>query len=55
MVNFQNFPTLQGKDQLDFEWGILVIGCQRCKRTKKRAVGAQEFQAAGYETSLVFY
>ena len=51
----QNFSALQVKDQLDFEWGILLIGCQRYKRTRKRAVGARKSQAAGYENSLVFY
>ena len=55
MVSMQNFSALQGEDQLDFGWGIVLIGCKRYKGTKKRAVGARKFQAAGYENSLVFY
>ena len=55
MVIMQNFSALQGKDPLDFEWGILLIGCQRYKRMRKRAIGARKSQAAGYENSLVFY
>ena len=55
MVSMQNFSALQGKDQPDFEWSILLIGRQRYERTEKRAVGARKFQAVGYENSLVFY
>ena len=54
MVSFQDFSALQKEDQLDFEWGILLIGCQRYRGTKKRAVGARKFQATGYKNSLVF-
>ena len=54
MVSIQKFSALQGEDQLDFEWGILLIGCRRYKRTRKRAAGARTFQAAGYESSLIF-
>ena len=54
MVRFHNFSALQKEDQLDFEWGILLGGCQRYRGTRKRAVGARKFQATGYENSLVF-
>ena len=54
MVSIQKCSALKGEEQLDFEWGILLIECKRYRRTKKRAIGAQKFQAAGYENSMVF-
>ena len=54
MVSFQNFSALQKEDQLDFEWGILLIGCQRYRGTEKRAAGARKFQATGYKILWFF-
>ena len=54
MVSIQNFSALEEEARLDFEWGILLIGCQRYRGTKERAAGARKFQAAGYKNSLVF-